>query len=353
MRAIVLRSLRARMAILLIFLLMLPGGYAPLPQAREGVGEMANKSASVLPRLFNLSFHYYDAHVMLYLKEHPEYEAVEAMIALRAGKEPFIRAIITRHDQTQIDYLNDKASAMDGRSRNGRETHYAPIAFRRETKGAVTQVSLQFETVKGEQIDFLLHSAGKPSAKRGGLTDPGGHAGEECLPVMWRDKSTLAGAKSRIIIDGKQFPIPVEISIPIFFKGLKGYYSEGFSIGVLARGETEIEADLIDAVNAVAGVSLPDTRRPDKAMSIDFSPALAGLFTQKTAGKSFSQFSISIENHQDLIAGLVEVTAAGETTILKLIPQKPGWAVDRAMQIEITRVGDVYRVRSTMAAASS
>ena len=54
-------------------------------------------------------FRHEDVHVIAFLEDHPEYEAVEAMIGMRAGREPLVRAILTRHDKTQVDHINDQA----------------------------------------------------------------------------------------------------------------------------------------------------------------------------------------------------------------------------------------------------
>ena len=48
-----------------------------------------------------------DLHVMAFFDGHPAYEAVEAMIRRSADGPAAIRAILTRHDQTQIDHVND------------------------------------------------------------------------------------------------------------------------------------------------------------------------------------------------------------------------------------------------------
>lgn len=52
----------------------------------------------------------------------------------------------------------------------------------------------------GITIDFILYTVGKPSPRYGGLVNPGGHSRHDCVPVMWRDSSTLASPCSRIVI---------------------------------------------------------------------------------------------------------------------------------------------------------
>ena len=76
--------------------------------------------------------------------------------------------------------------------------------------------------------------------KYGGLTEPGGHAKDSALPVMYRGKSTLASKKSSILIDGISYKIPYMVRVPIFFTGMKGYYTEEFLIGVIFAGEKDL-----------------------------------------------------------------------------------------------------------------
>lgn len=89
-------------------------------------------------------------------------------------------------------------------------------------------------------MEFNLYAAAKPAKKYGGLTDPEGHAKDSALPVMCRGKSTLAAKKSSILIDGVSYKIPYMVRVPIFFTGMKGYYTEEFLIGVIFAGEKEL-----------------------------------------------------------------------------------------------------------------
>ena len=67
---------------------------------------------------FPLLYAYHDFHVMLYMSVHPAYESVEAMICEKEGATPSIRAILTRHDNTQIDYVNRSDVVESVREKN-------------------------------------------------------------------------------------------------------------------------------------------------------------------------------------------------------------------------------------------
>lgn len=62
---------------------------------------------------FDLPFAADDLHVMACFEGHAEYEAVEAMIR-RLPDRTSVRAILTRHTQTQIDHVNDADAAATG-----------------------------------------------------------------------------------------------------------------------------------------------------------------------------------------------------------------------------------------------
>jgi len=54
---------------------------------------------------FDVFFRREDRHVIAFFSGHPVYEAVEAFLGRRHGRAPLVRAILTRHDQSQVDYI--------------------------------------------------------------------------------------------------------------------------------------------------------------------------------------------------------------------------------------------------------
>lgn len=366
--------------------------------AQSEIKSVENNTYLSFIQPFNLYFHYYDLHVMLYFVGHPEYEAVEAMINLQNNEKPLVRTIITRHDQTQIDHVNDQKimEEMKKVSSNSREIFYTPIEFCQDEEKGEPHVILKFTSFKGEDIVFDLYAAGKPSPKHGGLTDPERHAEESVLPIMWREKSTLASSKSKITFDKKGYKIPVKIWIPIFFKGMKGYYTEGFSIGVITTGETILELvespKIIEAgekwiykkgkdelvyeimerngeqviIQKSSGVSeIINTKIVDghlemediKVMSesgrkeeftIKFNPFLPDMTATSDGQELVSNFSISINEHRSLVMGKIELKKKADKIILNLNPEQPNWATKRSIQTTITKEKDKYHLKSAI-----
>ena len=279
------------------------------------------------------------------LAEHPAYEAVEAFSTRRRGAEPLVRAIVTRRDHGQTDYVNDRAAVADQRA-GPRAVHFAPIVF---------------------------ETGGLPAF--GGLTDPLGHA-PDVLPIMYRDASAAAAPGTRLTIGGE--PCALEAA----------YYTEGFAIGVLTTGVADLRlverpaqlgvgarwvyaregGELVYDVAACDGDRLVIVRRSGRAeriaacllagrvhivelrvpsasempgeLVLSFDPFLPG------AGGPAARFAIGIDAHASLVTGRVEAAGDGFT----LIPEEPAWASSRAVAIVVSSAGDTRRVSSAIVA---
>ncbi len=336
----------------------------------------------------SLSYQHYDKHVMLYFEGHPKYEAVEAMIS-DAGGSPHVRVIMTRHDQSQVDYFNVegdlKRFAIDAPQR---ESHHAAIAYACSLNGGRPEVTLDFKTADGEQVAFRFIAASEPSAKYGGLTDPEGHAGESALPVMTRATSSLADPASSISFDGNSYQLPVHTYVPLFFKGMKGYYSDHFRIGVVFAQNTlfssvampkhlalgaqwryslgERKQDYV--IDEVAEDSLHLTSEKAALLVLRRGEQLAlreiRQFAARQAGDSKAEvmsirfdpylpypndtwpervaFSISLTGSADVVTGHVEGGESG----FELIPDLPDWAHTRKVKTVIREAEK--RVESTI-----
>jgi hypothetical protein len=323
---------------------------------------------------FNIIYERSDMHVMLYFTGHSKYEAIEATIGDTNSND--IRVIITRHDQTQIDYMNNREK-VDKIQQAGttREVYYAQIEYKKNDNNYKPEVMLQFQTVDNEQVDFKLICAAKPSKGHAGLTDPEGHSATTSLPLMYRDLSTLASNKSSVQIDGIKYKIPVLVYVPIFFTGMKGYYSENFKMGIIRTGERD--TDIIESPSAyevgnkwvykmndtlteytitkienknititstnetITGVLVNDTIGIENiaisavgetsSMRIFFDTPLFN----NVDGDVQTRFSIGIDENTNLVTGTIKYTSQTEGQEYQLIPSEPTWAQIRKMDIVI------------------
>jgi len=343
-----------------------------------GNNTLATVRSGFFVQPFFALFEDHDYHVMLFFEGHKEYEAVEAMIKTGSGTEPpLIRAILTRHDQTQIDYINNKELVEQLQKRGAsRETYYTDIQYDWDLEKSRPEVFLRFRTINEELVEFNLYTAAKPVKKYGGLTEPGGHAKDSALPVMYRGKSTLASKKSSILIDGISYKIPYMVRVPIFFTGMKGYYTEEFLIGVIFAGEKDlrliktppvlaegekwiyksgdeekeymiteiqnneikiasknevIKAEMIDGEIGIKEIAFLSPFNQERLFSFNFTPSL--IFGKETAKEM--EFSLSIDDNTSLVTGVLHKEKTADGIVLRLIPKEPGWAQERVVKTEI------------------
>jgi len=121
---------------------------------------------------FFLRFHRDDLHVMAFIEGHPQYESVEAMIKHRADGASNIRAIITLHDQSQIDHINNETGLLQMRGAK-RNVCGRAIALETGVNGDKRQARIAFVSHAGEAIDLDVTTVGPPDRARAGLSDPG------------------------------------------------------------------------------------------------------------------------------------------------------------------------------------
>src|SRR5206468_8377792 len=148
-------------------------------QSRRAKELSAGEAGIVLPpdlvQPFLLRFRREDLHIMAFFSGHPDYEAVEAMIRYRADGTPSIRAILTRHDQRQIDHVNDDDLFVEG---GGvlRQTCRRDIKLVVDAPPGRRHARLEFLSHADEQVVLDITTVGEPDPKRAGISDPGTHS---------------------------------------------------------------------------------------------------------------------------------------------------------------------------------
>lgn len=336
---------------------------------------------------FALFFTHSDLHIMLYFEGHPEYEAVEALIRKREDGTDFIHVIMTRNDQRQVDYINDRDQVASVLAAGGkREVHYRRMKYVHTMQKGKPHVFLRYTTSRSEIVEMDFQCAGKPSPKHGGLTDPEDHSKDTSLPVMYREASALASKKSKISFNGVSYKIPVKVHIPVFFTGLKGFYSRDFSMGIFRTITEPMETlclptdysvgqsweytssvgksvyEIVDKVGNTLTVKQGNTKiyaevqgnafyihRIEKTggnsgkglFIITFTPALpVGMYEDFTCTPV--NFAIFMDKSQDLLQGKVNITAEGNRVNYQLLPEIPAWAAARPVYSVIEKVGNGF-----------
>jgi hypothetical protein len=339
----------------------------------------------------DITFRYEDEHVIAFFDGHPEYEAVEAFVSDRAGHAPLIRAILTRHDKTQVDHLNDAAALAAYRVANPlREAVFADITYANVPVATGPHTLLDFVSFRGERIVFELFATSPASARFGGLTDPAGHA-PDVLPILWRDASALAGPTTTLTIDGTPYTIPIFVQIGDFI-GLNAFYTAGFAVGIVPtgsvvlqrleapealaagarwryrRGDAEFVYEVVETdgdrfvIQRTSGISETIEARLQAGrltpvairtasgsmhpgqLVFTFDPALPDATTDAFGTDAPGTFAIAIDDHAGLVTGRVEPTAMGFT----LRPEQPTRAMTRAIRAVVAREAETFTIRTSV-----
>jgi hypothetical protein len=332
---------------------------------------------------FHLRLRRDDLHVMAFIEGHPEYEAVEAMIQVRADSGKSIRAIITRHDQSQIDHVNDDAllAAFHG---TRRERCRREINLELESSAQGRRARLEFLSAAGERVVLDVVTVGEPDIKLGGLSDPGGHSAYDSLPLMWRGASALAGPRTKVVIDDVKYGVPVKVRTGAFVAH-EGYYTERHSMGVIRAGtvsarllmkpdrlevgaewvlqfgedETVYRVTAFEANGALRIAKLDGSGEIIAAHALADRLAVRRISLPADAGLTdglvlaFDRdagFSISIEG-QAIVSGRVHLAEGPDGSVISLMPLQPDWAVVRVVRVAYFRDGDQMSFVTTIAPA--
>ena len=344
----------------------------------------AGEAGIVLPpdllQPFLLRFRREDMHIMAFFSGHPDYEAVEAMISYRGDGTPSIRAILTRHDQSQIDHVNDDDLSTQGHGVI-RQTCRRDIALAVETLPGRRHARLQFYSHAGEPVVLDITTSGEPDPSRGGVSDPGSHSPNTSLPLMRRRASTLAAPQTAVFLGGKRFEVPVKISSGPFVAH-EGYFTEGHIFGAIRAGTISYRLKTRPARMTVGGEwifegdgramiyrienSSPDgklriARNDAPGESIEAFPTGDGLRIIRIGcladGKpeggldlafdEAGRFSLAMEG-ETIVSGLAEAKRQAGTAVITLSPTQPDWAVARQVRVTCSRDGDLLTAATTI-----
>jgi len=320
---------------------------------------------------FDLRFARDDLHIMAFFDNHPMYEAVEAMIRRSNSGPAIVRAILTRHDQIQIDLVNDPAMLNAGKSTQ-RETCLRPISFHEESAATGSRARVAFESHLNEQIVLDITSASPLDSSRGGLSDPGEHSLTSSFPIMLRGRSSLIAPSSQVSINGIEFPIPVKLRAPPQFVAHKGYFTESHHMGTLRAGQVTFNLTKIPKrfeigenwvlLNAgeeyryritelhtngeikikragqspeeIRGRMVGDRLLVSEIRVIDAQHPTSGVTLRFSKGTAFN---MSIDEVDDLISGGIKVKDHADSMGFQLLPERLVWAQQRPMQLQLVR----------------
>jgi hypothetical protein len=339
---------------------------------------------------FDLRFADDDFHVFAFLQGHPVYEAVEAMIRLRGSDAPAVRAILTRHDQTQVDHVNDDATFAQAQSYQGRLTVRSDIAVQKEVVAGRPCIAVHFTSFANEPVTLRVQAAAPADAARGGLTDPGQHALTSSLPLMWRSRSNLAGEGTAVAIAGVPYEVKERFRAPNGFVGLDGFYTEGFRMGAMRASTQSFEvleepariaigsrwryagSDGSEILWRVTGMPslqqvISETQQGSRSERVlcetdgrSLRLLQAEVMEADRAGPGFclrllpeGRFAMDVADGRELVTGDISVQQEGDAATLRLVPRQPAWAIARPVTIRVQRVGRRITIASSVGPAGA
>ena len=327
---------------------------------------------------FLLRFRREDLHIMAFFAGHPDYEAVEAMIRYRADGTPSIRAILTRHDQRQIDHVNDDDLFAEA---GGvlRQTCRRDIKLAVDAPPGRRHARLELLSHADEPVVLDITTVGEPDTKRAGISDPGTHSPTTSLPLMRRHASTLAGPQTVVLVGGNRFDVPVKIrSGP--FVAHEGYFTEGHTFGAIRAGTISYRVKArparmalgeqwvfeSDGGRAVYRIEHSDPQgklrieREDIGETIEAFATGDGLRTVRMVKRAQAgleggldlafvsgRFDLAMEGER-IVSGSVQVKPQTDATVIVLSPTQPDWAIPRQVNVACSRDGDLLTAVTTI-----
>ena len=322
---------------------------------------------------FDMISMYAEHHVIAWFSGHSEFESVEAFVYGNGH----VRAILTRHNGSQIDAFNYSPSAgMDESS--SRERYSANIFFELAINGR--DARLELDMPDGKTLTLSYIGQGKPNSRHAGLTDPGIHSSDGGLPAMYRKASSVSGPKSTVTIDGTEYAIPMDkaISHPPFFTAYSAFLSDGYE-SLFMRTFAEKEMPAIPCVPGTApplpayrtGISenriLPAWKNgiaevecirsssdaisgSSHAVELRFNPPFPNIAAMGRAESASVDFAVRFEGESAAsITGTVLVERSGDRVTVRLLPDEPSWAkTTRAIRYELLLVDGGSQVRAGM-----
>ncbi|WP_437602010.1 hypothetical protein WMF28_10330 [Sorangium sp. So ce590] len=372
-------SSRNRIVLMLLAVGLLIGGpsWIPVTPPPRPVGPLE------LVQPFLITYDRHEHHVVVFLADHPDYSGIEAMITLRRGQPPLLRAIIKLHDGSQIDHFNDAELARGWAGIfTGRQTVVRPIHFEVRKVHGLPRLRLRLTSYRGEDIDLYFEAAAPPSPELGGFINPGGSSQSASLPLMWANASSAPSDATVLTIDEVPFapggPAP---GVP------GGFYTRDFHIGVFRAGHQALELlsapsrleageywvyqdqlgnshlyeiltvegdeltirktttspalteEVVTAERVGERLELRSVRATGRRgyEGSAHPPPPAGLTLDlSTPGR----FSVSLGEHADLVTGTASREEHAPTEGWTLEPVEPSWATSRQVTAAVTRRGD-------------
>lgn len=334
------------------------------PHTATSVLQEADVYAGPETRLFNpflIVSAYADFHLIAWFTGHDEFVSAEAFV-YNAQK---IQAILTRHDNSQVEYVNYEIDAAAATA-IGRERYTTDISFFVSTAGENARLRVTLQSGDRLEIDYRGHGA--PDTRYGGVTDVGAHAPDGGFPVFYRAASSVGRDGSAVRIGSVDYLVPRddEISVPPFFTATRAYLSRDCQSFILpthtALTTHFLTSDAADKAGLVVGenngvteISAVKATWPGSAAAsgppqISFEPALQNPLALKERCSVRSKFTVHFSGQSTPpVSGNVIMEKHNDRVRIVLHVDSPDWAKGkRDMEYEIMLQHDEAVVSAMM-----
>ena len=323
---------------------------------------------------FNTNFwNYWDHHWLMWLPEHPVYEAIE-LSSYDNPEDPdykLIRVFLTEREgnKTQYFYLNDKEAVRRSRA----NAYYRDIRYRTEGKfGEPLDLYVEFRDKDDQLVQWSVHfEPGQQLRQREGLT-PSIHSVGSILLFLLRDQ-TVDTPHGTFAMGGTDYsfkgdPKTTEVryrswynhnvySAVIVFGSSRFDYGEGRISNSWDREfqqlpgdgnvyvsnplgyENEIRFETNDQgeIRTYSNISFGHSFR------FDFDPALPTIASARSGQRI--GYSVSFDEFKHLVRGEITVKREMNTLLLNWQHAEPDWARERPFESLIIPDGEGYDLR--------
>lgn len=312
-----------------------------------GAGILFGESRVIQPIFVHASIA--EHHVIAWFDGNEKYEAVEAFVYSKDR----IRAILTRHDNSQIDAWSFPAGETP-ETVSAREHYECSISFTMAANGK--DAELRMKTPEGEDLFLSYVGQDTPDPEYGGMTDPGLHSPEGGMPILYRDASGTSAKASCVRIGGTRYAIPEdpEISAPPYFIAYTAFLSNGYHSFILST----FPARKVPLAPPEPGVMTGErggsagilSIAPEGRDQLRFNPPLPNLAALTEGETAASRFAVFFDgNPKEEVYGDAIVSRHGNVVTLSLRPVYPAWArAARSMVYSIELEGDSATVSASM-----
>jgi hypothetical protein len=321
------------------------------------------QTQSLLP--INSNFSFWDHHWIMWIPQHPVYEAVEVLSLddPRDARNRLIRIFFTERGGKQVQYFSDPTVAKNWRT----EAYFRDIQYRTEGEfGKPLNLYVKFKDKDERLVELTVEIAkGESLTTAGsGLKAQGSHASDVAF-LLFYNGPAVTKTTGTLLIDGKDYS-----AVQVQDEGVKRFYQTAYSFNaytaVIAFGKSRydnFEGGLRNSFNRLFKATSDSTSgklyrsnrfgyrasdyievvtnskneilsykhfQGEHLFKIDFNPALPNINSAQTGQQI--RYQMSLDSFKNLVTGIVSIKTDEKTIIFDWQHEAPAWAKSSGFQ---------------------